>query len=70
MATTIWAEFRDAIGSIVSFPQDFFGVFGLPPSESGAIVNEMSALQIASYFSCVRVISDAVGTLPLTFTSG
>jgi HK97 family phage portal protein len=65
MATTIWAEFRDAIGSIVSFPQDFFGVFGLPPSESGAIVNEMSALQIASYFSCVRVISDVVGTLPL-----
>jgi HK97 family phage portal protein len=61
-----WAqEFRDAIGSIVSFPQDFFGVFGLPPSESGAIVNEMSALQIASYFACVRVISDAVGSLPL-----
>lgn len=61
-----WAqEFRDFVGAIISFPQDFFGVFGLPPSESGAIVNEMSALQIAAYFSCVRLISDAVGTLPL-----
>jgi HK97 family phage portal protein len=61
-----WAqEFRDAVGAIISFPQDFFGTFGLPPSESGAIVNEMSALQIASYFSCVRVISDAVGAMPL-----
>jgi HK97 family phage portal protein len=59
------SEFRDFVGAIISFPQDFFGVFGLPPSESGSIVNEMSALQVAAYFSCVRVISDAVGTLPL-----
>src|SRR5581483_8972570 len=58
-------EFRDFMGAIISFPQDFFGVFGLPPSESGAIVNEMSALQIAAYFTCVRVIADAVGTLDL-----
>src|ERR1035437_4219143 len=58
-------EFRDFCGAIISFPQDFMGVFGLPPSESGAIVNEMSALQVSSYFTCVRVISDAVGTLPL-----
>jgi HK97 family phage portal protein len=58
-------EFRDFMGAIISFPQDFFGVFGLPPSESGSIVNEMSALQIAAYFACVRLISDAVGTLPL-----
>ena len=53
------------MSSVVSFPQDFLGGFGLPPSESGAIVNEFSALQIAAYFACIRVISDAVGTLPL-----
>lgn len=58
-------EWRDFTGAVISFPQDFFGVFGLPPAESGAIVNEMSSLQIAAYFTCVRVISDAVGTLPL-----
>lgn len=58
-------EFRDFISSVVSFPQDFLGAFGLPPSESGAIVNEFSAMQIAAYFACIRVISDAVGTLPL-----
>ena len=57
-------ELRDFTASIVSFPQDFLGAFGLPPSESGAIVNEFSALQIASYFACIRVISDAIGTLP------
>jgi HK97 family phage portal protein len=58
-------ELRDFVSSVVSFPQDFLGAFGLPPSESGAIVNEFSAIQIASYFACVRVISDAVATLPL-----
>jgi HK97 family phage portal protein len=58
-------EFRDFVSSVVSFPQDFLGAFGLPPSESGAIVNEFSAMQIAAYFACIRVISDAVGTLPL-----
>jgi len=58
-------EFRDFVVQVVSFPQDFLGAFGLPPSESGAIVNEFSAIQIASYFACIRVLSDAVGSLPL-----
>jgi HK97 family phage portal protein len=62
---TLKQEFRDFISSMVSFPQDFLGNFGLPPSESGAIVNEFSAMQIAAYFGCIRVISDAVATLPL-----
>jgi len=62
---TLKQELRDFISSVVSFPQDFLGAFGLPPSESGAIVNEFSAMQIAAYFACIRVISDAVGTLPL-----
>jgi HK97 family phage portal protein len=58
-------ELRDFISSVVSFPQDYLNGFGLPPSESGAIVNEMSAMQISTYFACIRIISDAVGTLPL-----
>lgn len=62
---SITQEFRDFVAAVVSFPQDFLGAFGLPPSESGAIVNEFSAIQIASYFACIRVIADAVGSLPL-----
>ena len=58
-------EFRDFVASVVSFPQDFLNGFGLPPSESGAIVNEFSAMQTAAYMGCIRVISDAVATLPL-----
>ncbi len=64
-ARELFGELRDGIGGVVSFPQDFLGVFGLPPAESGAIVNEFSAIQISTYFACMRVISDAVGTIPL-----
>jgi HK97 family phage portal protein len=61
-----WAtEFRDFMSSVVSFPQDFLGAFGLPPSESGAIVNEFSAIQIATYMACIRAIANPVATVPL-----
>ena len=53
------------MAAMVSFPQDFLGAFGLPPSESGAIVNEFSSIQISAYFACIRVISDAIGSIPL-----
>lgn len=65
MASGFLSEFRDFISSIVTFPADFLGGFGMPPSASGAIVNEFSAIQIPAYFACIRVIADAVGTLPL-----
>ena len=59
-------DFRDFLSSVISFPADYFaGWFGVAPSESGVEVNELTAMQIAAYFGCVRVISDAVGMLPL-----
>lgn len=63
--STLRQEFRDFVAAVVSFPQDFLGAFGLPPSESGAIVNEFSSIQVGSYLACIRVISDAISSLPL-----
>jgi HK97 family phage portal protein len=61
----IWQEFRDSISSVVSFPADYFaGFFGVAPSESGVEVNELTAMQIAAYVGCVRIISGAISTLP------
>jgi HK97 family phage portal protein len=58
-------EFRDYMGSTVSFPADYFaGWFGVAPSESGVEVNELTAMQIAAFVGCVRVISGAIATLP------
>src|SRR5690348_712222 len=59
-------EFRDFFGSILAFPGDFYGsIFGLPPSESGVTVNELSSLQIATVSACVRFISNQTATIPL-----
>ena len=58
-------EFRDYMGSTISFPADYFaGWFGVAPSESGVEVNELTAMQIAAFVGCVRVISGAIATLP------
>lgn len=58
-------EFRDSISSAISFPADYFGGwFGVAPSESGVDVNELTAMQIASFVGCIRVISGAIATLP------
>ncbi len=66
MARKTWAqELRDFIGSSVSFPADYFGGwFGFAPSESGAEVNELSALSIAPFVGAIRMVSGAISTLP------
>ncbi len=62
----LWKEFRDSLSSTVSFPADYFaGWFGVAPSESGVEVNELTAMQIAAFVGCVRIISGAIATLPL-----
>lgn len=63
---TLRTEFRDFLSSVISFPADYFaGWFGVAPSESGVEVNELTAMQIAAYVGCVRVLSDAVALTPL-----
>jgi len=58
-------EFRDFLGSVISFPADYFaGWMGVAPSEAGVEVNELTAMQIAAFVGCVRVISGAIATLP------
>lgn len=58
-------ELRDALGSTISFPADYFaGWFGVAPTESGVEVNELTAMQIAAFVGCVRIISGAIATLP------
>jgi HK97 family phage portal protein len=62
---TISQEFRDFLGSVISFPADYFaGWFGVAPSESGVEVNELTAMQIAAFVGCVRIIAGAISTLP------
>jgi HK97 family phage portal protein len=59
-------EFRDSLSSVISFPADYFaGWFGVAPSESGVEVNELTAMQIAAYVGCVRVLGDAVSLTPI-----
>lgn len=66
MKPSLWKEFRDSLSSVVAFPADYFaGWFGVAPSESGVEVNELTAMQIAAFVGCVRVISGAISTLPL-----
>lgn len=66
MPRSLKQELRDFFGSVISFPADYFaGWFGVAPSESGVEVNELTAMQIAAYVGCVRLLSDAVSTTPL-----
>src|SRR5579863_5969256 len=61
-----WREFRDSLASVISFPADYFaGWFGVAPSDSGVEVNELTAMQIAAYVGCVRLLSDAISSTPL-----
>ena len=61
-----WKEFRDSLGSVISFPADYFaGWFGVAPSESGVEVNELTAVQIAAFTGCVRLLSDVLSSTPL-----
>jgi len=66
MPPSLRTEFRDFLSSVISFPADYFaGWFGVAPSESGVEVNELTAMQIAAYVGCIRVLSDAVSLTPL-----
>src|SRR5579872_5112069 len=61
-----WKEFRDSLGSVISFPADYFGGwFGVAPSDSGVEVNELTAMQIAAFVSCTRLLSDVMSCTPL-----
>lgn len=54
------------MSSVISFPADYFaGWFGVAPSESGVEVNELTAMQVAAFVGCVRILSDALMTTPL-----
>src|SRR5260370_36813685 len=58
-------EFRGSLSSAISFPADYFaGWLGVAPSESGVEVNELTAMQIAAFCGCLRIISGAIATLP------
>lgn len=64
-------EFRDFMSSVIAFPADYFaGWFGVAPSESGVEVNELTAMQIAAYVGCVRLLSDAIATTPIRVMEG
>jgi HK97 family phage portal protein len=61
-----WKEFRDSLGSVISFPADYFaGWFGVAPSDSGVEVNELTAVQIAAFTGCTRLLSDVLSSTPL-----
>jgi HK97 family phage portal protein len=61
-----WREFRDSLGSVISFPADYFaGWFGVAPSDSGVEVNELTAMQIAAFVGCTRLLSDAISSTPI-----
>src|SRR5438034_9210213 len=63
---SLWQEFRDSLSSVISFPADYFaGWFGGAPSESGVQVNELTAVQIAAFTGCVRLIAGARSLMPL-----
>lgn len=59
-------EFRDSLASVISFPADYFaGWFGVAPSDSGVEVNELTAMQIAAFVGCTRLLSDVLSSTPL-----
>lgn len=60
-------EFRDFLGGVISWPADMIGngVWGIAPAASGVLVTEFTAIQVAAYFSCIRIISDQIASLPL-----
>jgi HK97 family phage portal protein len=61
-------EVRDFLGGTVSWPLDLMGGGlwgGVAPAASGAVVTEYTALQVAAYYACIRIISDQIASLPL-----
>jgi len=58
-------ELRDFMGSMFSVPSDFLGLgMGMPPSESGVLVTEMTAMQVGAVAACIRIISSAIASTP------
>lgn len=63
---SIAQEFRDFVSSVISFPADYLsGWYGYGPSEAGVEVNELTAMQVAAFHGCVRLISGAMACTPL-----
>lgn len=42
-------------------------IFALPKTDSGAVVNESTAMRVSAVYRCVGLIAGAVATLPCTF---
>jgi HK97 family phage portal protein len=45
--------------------KNIIDVFGMPASRSGVTVNEETALTFSAVYSCVTLISDSIGSIPL-----
>lgn len=65
----ILREFRSSLenpSSPLSFPAEWLlDIFNGGRTDSGLRVSEMTALQVSTVFSCVNLISGAMGSLPL-----
>lgn len=51
--------------SMADFNRDIRNIFGGFPTKSGVKVNEESALRYITVYSCVRVLAETLGSLPL-----
>ena len=61
---TISAEFVDVPSSDAVRMGE---IFALPKTDSGAVVNEATAMRVSAVYRCVGLIAGAVATLPCTF---
>ncbi|ELK38810.1 phage portal protein, HK97 family, partial [Brevibacillus agri BAB-2500] len=51
--------------SMADFNHDVRGLFGGSATKSGQKVNEESALRYITVYSCVRVLAETLGSLPI-----
>jgi HK97 family phage portal protein len=48
----------------------YFGIFGMLPNDSGAVVNQLTAVGVSAVWCAVQAISDAIVGLPLRVIDG
>jgi HK97 family phage portal protein len=59
-------EARDFFSGFASAGiSDFLPGMMLAPSESGVAVTEMTAIQVAAFVACIRILANSLGMLPL-----
>lgn len=62
---TNWLEKRAATSTLSNPSNWFIDLFGGQPTYTGKHVNEHTALQTIAVFACVRVLSEALASIPL-----